>query len=116
MPESGASRFGDGRGFPVGLTSSPYVEQEVSLKRGDRLYLYSDGLLEATDGDGAVYGADRLSAALTERRGLGLAESVAELVNEVVRWSGPSGPRDDVSVLAVELDGDGMVGLSPEVR
>ena len=62
LPASGPSRIIDTRGFPIGLALEPYEEQALAIAPGDRIYLYSDGIPEAMDAGGEVFGGDRLLA------------------------------------------------------
>ena len=105
LPGSGPATVLDGRGFPVGLAESAYEEQVLRLAPGDRVYLYSDGVPEAASPGNKPFGDDGLLAALERTRGLPIRESVDGLVGEVTRWCGAAGPRDDVSVLALEILG-----------
>jgi sigma-B regulation protein RsbU (phosphoserine phosphatase) len=106
LPASGPATVHDGRGFPVGLAQSAYEEQVLRLAPGDRVYFYSDGIPEAVDPGNKPFGDAGLLAALERTRGLPIGESVDGLVGEVTRWCGPAGPRDDVSVLALEIVGE----------
>ena len=48
--------------FPLGLTENPeYVEKRIRLAVGDNLTLYTDGLLEARNSAGELYGFARLA-------------------------------------------------------
>jgi serine phosphatase RsbU (regulator of sigma subunit)/anti-sigma regulatory factor (Ser/Thr protein kinase) len=50
-----------GENLPVGvLAEEHYVEQAMALRAGDALLVYSDGLTEARDGAGALFGEERL--------------------------------------------------------
>ena len=90
-------------GFPVGLARQPeYVEREVSLEPGDRLYVYTDGLIEAEDADGREFGAGRLAREIDSSRGLRLRESVEAVRSAARGWSGGR-LRDDLSILALEM-------------
>lgn len=106
---SGEVTTADGRGFPVGLAVGPYQEQVMTLQQGDRIYFYSDGVIEAMDGRSREFGAERLLDAVVRRRNGALRESVEGLVGEIARWADGSGLRDDVSVLAVEIVSDSEV-------
>ena len=47
-------------GFPLGVRRrEPFMEHSVDFESGDRLILYSDGLIEAIDDDGDPYGFER---------------------------------------------------------
>ncbi len=105
LPAAGPCRNLTVGGFPVGLARRPeYQEREVELEPGDRLYVYTDGLLEAADGEGNEFGAERLAEAIRGGRELPLAESVAELEGAAKRWAGGR-LGDDLSILALELAG-----------
>lgn len=90
-------------GFPVGLTRRPeYEEREVLLEPGDRLYVYTDGLLEAENGDGDEFGANRLAGAVRNGRDLPLPASVEALESDAKHWAGGR-LDDDLSILALEI-------------
>ena len=90
-------------GFPIGLAESAYAERTVHLSPGDRLYLYSDGLPDATTPPGERFGDPRLLESVARHRLAPLSEGVASLLEEVVRWHDGGPPGDDISILAVEL-------------
>src|SRR5205814_619860 len=90
-------------GPPIGLAEGPYEERSVRLAAGDRLYLYSDGLTEAIDRAGKLFGDDRLREAIDRGRSEPLREGVTALLGEIERWRGAAGAQDDVSILAVEI-------------
>src|SRR5438552_16197191 len=55
------------RGFPLGVRRrDAFREHEVEFASGDRLILYSDGLIEAVDDDGEPFGFDRFERTLLE--------------------------------------------------
>lgn len=47
-------------GYPLGMMVSRYSEVQTQLEPGDRLLIYSDGLVESTSPGGEEYGASRL--------------------------------------------------------
>ena len=91
----------DQSGLPIGVGTT-YEDQPVPLAPGDRLYLFSDGVLEAMDADVDLFGRDRLLEVLRRGRSVPLAQSLSLLQDELQRWTGGAPPKDDVSVLAVE--------------
>ena len=103
VPADGSPpRFLPGTGLPVGLGTG-YEEHTLPLATGDRVYWYSDGVPEASEKGGELFGNDRLLALLAAARGEPLAASVTRLETEVMAWCGATHPRDDVSILAVEV-------------
>jgi sigma-B regulation protein RsbU (phosphoserine phosphatase) len=89
-------------GFPVGVGGGGYKEQAVSLKPGDRLALYSDGLIGVRNAAGEHFGTRRLLAALDEGRGRPLADALGGLVRAAEGWRAGVPLQDDISVLLIE--------------
>jgi sigma-B regulation protein RsbU (phosphoserine phosphatase) len=90
-------------GFPIGLGDGAYHEQVLSLRPGDRLYLYSDGLTDAQNPAQQRFGEARVVSALERARARSLGDSVTSLLTEVEAWCGPASPHDDISILAAEI-------------
>jgi len=90
-------------GLPVGLLpTADFPESVVDLEPGDRLFLYSDGIVDCTDPKGGAYGEDRLIAAVRRTGDLDLAEAVAAIADELAHHRGRAALEDDVSLLAIE--------------
>jgi sigma-B regulation protein RsbU (phosphoserine phosphatase) len=101
LPPDGGPVLLPAVGRPIGLGGG-YREHTVRLRPGGRLYLYSDGVPEATSPAREPFGRDRLLRALEKGRARPLAESIALLQEDLGTWCGGASPHDDVSVLAVE--------------
>ncbi len=101
--EKGA-RFLPAAGLPVGIfPDAEYEPRSVQLEKGERIYLYSDGILEARDPDGEFYGVERfedLSQSLSVKS---LGQSIQIIVKDVKDWCGHRGADDDISLLALEI-------------
>ncbi|MDH3582974.1 MAG: SpoIIE family protein phosphatase [Phycisphaerae bacterium] len=93
----------DTPGFPIGVGDEQYAENQLQLARGDRLYIYSDGVIEASNPQEKLFGSDRFMGALDRQRRNPLAGSIDGLVQEVEKWCGDGGLDDDVSVLGLEF-------------
>jgi PAS domain S-box-containing protein len=92
-------------GFAVGLF--PKAETAVAeflLDRGDRLFLYSDGLVEATSAVGERFSSNRLVEIIGREKGRPLAETVQSLGRQVSEWRGADGFDDDVSLVGLERE------------
>jgi sigma-B regulation protein RsbU (phosphoserine phosphatase) len=90
---------------PVGfIPHADYKDCEITLQKGDRLFMYSDGITECEDGQGQVFGEDRLRALLDAQRGVSLESVLHILEAALYDWRGldVAGFRDDVSMLAIE--------------
>jgi sigma-B regulation protein RsbU (phosphoserine phosphatase) len=107
LPHAAATTLLTVPGLPIGLSErATYDEQLLTLRAGDRFYLYSDGIPEALNGSAEQYGLPRLVATLEQGRGVSLKESLASLLASVEHWRGAGDLKDDVSVLAVEIAGE----------
>ncbi|GAA1762998.1 PP2C family protein-serine/threonine phosphatase [Luedemannella helvata] len=92
-----------GRRMPLGLADPKIEVAEEMLEFGDRLLLYTDGVIEARDRQGAWFGEGRLIE-LFERHAaadLPAPETLRRLCHAALaHYDGP--PRDDATLLLVE--------------
>jgi sigma-B regulation protein RsbU (phosphoserine phosphatase) len=101
----------DAGGFPIAITdTADYEDAVVHLRPGDRLCLYSDGIIEQSDRTAAgtrdeQFGAERLLHSLTTRSGTTVDQVVNEVVDDLARWAGSGEFVDDVSLVVVEWRG-----------
>lgn len=105
LPVNGPPVILDSTGFPIGVGDDAYAERNLHLAPGDRLYLYSDGLPDAMNSSGELFGDARLLDSICRGRTKPLREGIAMLLEEIVRWHGGESPKDDISVLGVEVSG-----------
>lgn len=98
-------------GMPLGvLPDHRYDEGAKSLKPGDALLIFSDGLVEARSPDGAMLGTDRLREVVAA--GDGCAQDLVDRVlADVKAFRAGVQQDDDITLLALsvstEPDGDG---------
>lgn len=93
---------GDG-GFPVGLwPDMTYEETTTILSPGERLVLYSDGLLECVNPDGVPYSVDKLQQLLTDNAKSPVKEVLHTVRTELEEWSQGRSFPDDISMLIIE--------------
>jgi serine phosphatase RsbU (regulator of sigma subunit)/CHASE1-domain containing sensor protein/anti-sigma regulatory factor (Ser/Thr protein kinase) len=91
------------RGMPLGLMSGvPYEEEEAVLAAGDDLLFYSDGLVEAHDPKGEMFGFPRLQGLVKAHRSSGSA-LIGFLLSELTRFTGKSWDQeDDITLVTLE--------------
>lgn len=101
----GQAGFLPNTNFPIGwLDDVEFEADSITLNPGDRLFLYSDGVPEALHGsDGALYGDDRMLDLLRAQATLSIVDNVNNLFDDVIAWSQPNSPADDVSILVCEF-------------
>jgi sigma-B regulation protein RsbU (phosphoserine phosphatase) len=67
------------------------------LEAGDRIVMYTDGILEASNAEGHFFGLDTLCDLLAQTRQLSPARTADTIISSVRRWSGTQ--DDDLTVL-----------------
>jgi sigma-B regulation protein RsbU (phosphoserine phosphatase) len=88
-------------GFPLGLYDDiTYEEWTLNLDRGDILVFHSDGLSEAPDSDGALFGIARLAALIETYAALPAGELADQLLASVQEFTS-NGPITDDRTLVV---------------
>ena len=86
------------------IEGSKYVQHEIQLKKGSRLFIYPDGVTEAQNKNGALFGESLLLGALAKTAALSSKETVQLVNKEVERFAGGADQADDITVLSFELD------------
>lgn len=100
----GRSELLNSENFAIGwFPDADYNEASVQLERGDRLYLYSDGITEAMNPESEQFGYDRMLDRLNSSRASSLEDSVKGLSDDVSHWVARDHFKDDVSILGLEL-------------
>jgi anti-sigma regulatory factor (Ser/Thr protein kinase) len=101
------------RGMPLGLMPDmPYEEEEADLAAGDDLLLYSDGLVEAHDPEGQMFGFPRLRKLIMAQDVRSGEELVDFLLAELTRFTGAdSEQEDDITLVTLERSKAGMRDL-----
>lgn len=85
------------------VESVSYESKSMAIQAGDRLLLYTDGLLEARNADGKLFGEQSLISELKSSATLTPSETVDHLINAVQRWA--SVQDDDLTVLVCDYVG-----------
>lgn len=78
-----------------------YPAHRIRLRPGDTLLMYTDGITEATNGDLAMYGQERMLACLSQHHQNGGSDPVGALVADVEGFASGQSQADDITVLAL---------------
>jgi sigma-B regulation protein RsbU (phosphoserine phosphatase) len=91
-------------GPPLGLVDYPYPVEALTLGVGDALVLVTDGITEAQDCEGRLYGRDRVLREVVSRAtsATGLCEGLRDAVRT---FEGGIEPTDDLTVMALRYLG-----------
>jgi sigma-B regulation protein RsbU (phosphoserine phosphatase) len=79
-----------------------YSQRQCSFHSGDILLGHTDGLIEASNAAGAMFGDKRLREVIAQSAGATGPDLVDRLMREVVNFTGRQDFDDDICVLAVE--------------
>ncbi len=91
-------------GMPVGLFEfAEYDSVDFKLQRGDRVYLFSDGIPESENSDGDQFGEGRMIENLTGSRSVNMVESISSVIGSARSWQGADAFNDDVSIIGFEF-------------
>jgi sigma-B regulation protein RsbU (phosphoserine phosphatase) len=83
------------------VNSATYETRSLPLNPGDRLLLYTDGLIEARNTEGKLFGEQSLSAEFTSSSRLSPADAVDQIITAVQRWA--KSQDDDLTVLVCDF-------------
>ena len=85
----------------AGMEGIRYRKFELQLQPGDKLYLYTDGVTEATDAEQQLYGEERLIGLLNDHQ-TDDAQSICEAVKaDVDAFAGEAEQFDDITMLCL---------------
>ena len=86
----------------AGMEMTRYTQHEVQLQPGDRLYLYTDGVTEATDLDKELYGEDRLRAYLSNHPEKDATQMLHAVKDSIDAFVGEAEQFDDITMLMLD--------------
>ena len=94
----------DRHGFVLaGMENSRYKEYELTLLPGDKLYLYTDGVAEATDAQQALFGTDRMIESLNNSKDLSVKDLLINMKRDIDAFVGEAPQFDDITMLGLEV-------------
>ena len=88
-----------------GMEGMRYKEYELILEPGSRLFLYTDGVPEATSAEKELFGTERMLAALNEAPSAPLGELLKSVRKAVDGFVKDAEQFDDLTMLCVEYRG-----------
>jgi len=101
----------DVSGMPLGLFDGmPYEQFDIQLESADTLYLYTDGVTEAMDKDGALFGEERLLDTLKRFEGLNARSMSVGVRRAITDFTLDAEQSDDITMLTMRY------GVPPEKK
>lgn len=87
----------------AGIEGTVYTQHEIKLNEGDGLFLYTDGVTEATNAGKELYGEDRLLNYLNLHINDDVMRKVSGLKADIDSFVGEAPQFDDITMLSFEL-------------
>ena len=92
--------------YPLGVSEkADYLDEMLALTEGDLLFFYTDGLPEATNTSGRVYGYNRLERSIhrAAQDDLPSIERIDQMINDVRGFIDNTEPEDDITVVVAKV-------------
>ena len=104
QPDGKFELFKDKHGFVIGgMNGMRYKEYEFEIKKGGKLFLYTDGVPEATNANNELFGTDRMLEVLNKDPEIQPAQMLGEMRKAVDEFVGEAPQFDDLTMLGLEL-------------
>lgn len=104
LPKNGEPTLNQSPGYPLGATTKPdYEEHAMQLNAGDRIIIFSDGVVDGLSPTNERYTVQRLIKSVADTRTVELRQAVTTIGRVANEWTDDK-PHGDISVLAFELD------------
>ncbi|MCR5041568.1 MAG: SpoIIE family protein phosphatase, partial [Clostridia bacterium] len=101
-PDRKFELFKDKHGFVLaGMEGARYRDYEIQLERGGSLFVYTDGVPEATNGDSEMFGTDRMLEALNRLSDNKPELFIKEVGSAVKAFTGEAPQFDDVTMVGL---------------
>lgn len=98
------------------IEGARYRELRLELDHDDLLFLYTDGLTEARDGQGRLFGLERLRSLVADNAGSPAADAAASIRAEVTRFGDERDREDDMTLLLLKVQVGGQGGQIAEAK
>jgi serine phosphatase RsbU (regulator of sigma subunit) len=105
--KTGDARLVETKGdtFPLGIMANArYQETELQLAPGDRLLFYTDGMVEAMNNKGEIFGFKRLLEVVEQSTSMDVDSLLQEILDNVNAFVGHASQHDDLTVIIVSVD------------
>jgi sigma-B regulation protein RsbU (phosphoserine phosphatase) len=96
----------EGDTFPLGILDEvSYQETRIQLDSGDKLVFYTDGIVEAMNEKGEIFGFDRLLGVVKSGSPMSADELLKTILDKVHEFVGSADQHDDLTVIVVSMEG-----------
>ena len=103
---TGAATLVETRGdtFPLGiLEEAAYEETQLKLEAGDKVILYTDGIVEAMNEEEEMFGFDRLLESVKDSQNMTAETLLNEIKIKVNEFAGSATQHDDITIIVIQV-------------
>ncbi|MBQ0101242.1 MAG: SpoIIE family protein phosphatase [Firmicutes bacterium] len=90
----------------AGMDGVKYKSHSIDLAPGEKIYLYTDGVTEATSADKQFYGEDRLLRCINALKDCGPVDMLHGIKKDIDSFVGDAEQFDDITMVTVHYYGD----------
>ena len=89
------------------MPNAQFEKQEIVLNEGDLIFAYTDGVTEAIDENGGLYGVDKLKDELNSKKNINLSvyDIIPSIQDSILDYARTDVQSDDITMLAFKYIG-----------
>jgi sigma-B regulation protein RsbU (phosphoserine phosphatase) len=104
--ETGFELLKDKHGLVIGgMEGVTYKEYSFTLDKEESIFVYTDGVAEATDAQDQLYGTDRMLAALNRAKGKSVGDICGAVAEDINRFVKDAPQFDDITMVCIRYHG-----------
>ncbi|MFC1814944.1 PP2C family protein-serine/threonine phosphatase [Thermodesulfobacteriota bacterium] len=104
LPERKEQSDGFLRNIPLAFDlDTHYAQFMIPMAPGDRLFVYTDGIIDAPNPEGESFGLERLKDTLDANTGAALPELKSAVLNTLHQHTQQELTHDDLTMIAIEI-------------
>ncbi len=91
--------------MPIGVSvkEKPFSMQELSFKKGDRFYMFTDGMIDQFSSSGEKYSSKRLENKIHDTYEVSGEKQKEQILNSFLEWKGEMPQTDDALLLGLQV-------------
>ena len=87
------------------MEDTPFKQHEFQLEPGDKIFVYTDGVTEATNISNKLYGTERMLETLNREKDASPKELISNVSSDIRFFVGNAKQFDDITMLALKYNG-----------
>jgi sigma-B regulation protein RsbU (phosphoserine phosphatase) len=91
-------------GMAALVDDSEYEETQLKLEPGDKVVLYTDGIVEAMNEQEEIFGFDRLVEVIQAAKAMSAEALLKDILDKVSEFAGGAAQHDDLTVIVVSVE------------